>query len=357
MWLGDLRAENFRLLEPMSLRPHRRCNLVIGPNAAGKTSLLETIYTLGRGKSFRGHSPAELAGPSGRRWSLRGRIHRDESPGVNALVNWDAAGTHLSLEPGGEVSALDLVRALPVQILEPGMHRLLQDGPSYRRSFLDWGLFHVEQDFYPAWRRFQRALRQRNQALRTSASASAVRAWHAELAGAGTRLQELRAVHVTGLEARFRALVHELLGLDDAVLDLLPGWPRDRDYATALDAGLPRDQKMGTTVEGPHRAELRIRVDAHGARNRVSRGQQKLLIAALLVAQAERVGAATGSAPLLLVDDFAAELADAFQLRLAAVLGRYEGQVWITSFERNAALDTLPEAAMFHVEQGRISTL
>jgi DNA replication and repair protein RecF len=355
MRLAQLRADNFRLIQNLSLQPHRRLNFILGPNAAGKTSLLEAIYVLGRGKSFRGHSPAELAGAHGRRWGTAGQVIAGDRPGEDVSVRWTPAGIVASLAAQGDVAVLELVRALPIQILEPGMHRLLQDGPSYRRSFLDWGVFHVEHDFYPTWRRFHRALRQRNQALRTGGESAAIRAWEGELVDSSLRIQALRQAHLDAIRQRFGILVRDLLGISDWTLDLHPGWSREHGYAESLTAQLARDRRMGTTVEGAHRAELRIRLDAHNARNRVSRGQQKLLVAALLIAQAELIRTQRGVAPLLLVDDFGAELATEFQRRFLGALQSYPGQLFITSFELGDGLASVRDAALFHVEQGTVT--
>lgn len=353
MHLARLRAENFRLFEHLSLQPHRRLNFIYGPNAAGKTSLLEAIFVLGRGKSFRGQSPAELAGAAGRHWALRTeRAGDDDAPAERLGAAW-APDTGVALRTGSEaVSIASRVRQLPVQILEPEMHRLLQDGPAYRRSFLDWGVFHVEPAFWPAWRRFQRALRQRNQTLRQALPDAAVAAFEPELAAAATAVDGLRRAHLEAIAPRARALIGELLETGEWAFDLAAGWAAGRDYAGLLAAHRERDRRMGTSVEGPHRAELRIRAGGIPARQRVSRGQQKLLIAALLLAQAEAIQAATGAAPILLVDDLAAELAPAFLARFVQVLERYPGQLFVTAFEAPPRATAAAPAAAFHVEHG-----
>lgn len=354
MYLAQVRAENFRLLHRLSLRPHPRLNLVLGANAAGKTSLLEVIYTLGRAKSFRGSSPAELAGAEGRQWLASGKLVLDGQPETSLGLRWSGGDTEIRYA-NAYASAAELVRTLPVQILEPGMHRLLQDGPGYRRSFLDWGVFHVEHSFHSTWRRYQRALRQRNIALRSRGADQEVRAWDGELVAAGLELDRLRQQHVTDILKSARSGVKQLLDLDDAQLELRSGWSAGESLAQRLAGQLARDRRMGMTVEGPHRAELLIRLNGHGVKNRVSRGQQKLLIAALLLAQCTLVYQRNGRAPILLVDDFPAELAESFQLRLLAALNNYPGQVFITAFERSGPLSALTEAAMFHVEQGRLT--
>lgn len=355
MHLARLGADNFRLFETLSLQPHRRLNLVLGANAAGKTSLLEAIYCLARARSFRSSSPAEIAGRAHRRWAVAGEfVDRDGLP-QQTQVLWDAKGTQARLNRES-ATTLDLVRRFPVQVMEPGMHRLLQEGPAYRRSFLDWGVFHVEQGFIGCWRRFHRALKQRNHALRTGAPAREAVAWNPELVESGLQLQALRAAHVEQLRGVLDGPVQRLLGIAEWALDLGRGWAGE-DYAALLEATLERDRRQGMTVEGPHRAELRIRLQDHQVKNRISRGQQKLMICALILAQSRLIQAATGQAPVLLLDDFGAELASGFQQALLTELLTYPGQVFLSAFEREGVLESLPECTMFHVEQGRVRTL
>lgn len=354
MSLAHIRAENFRQFSSLSLRPHRRLNLILGANAAGKTSLLEVLYTLGRAKSFRGNSPAELAGAHAEHWWVSCKQETDDQPAHTLGVKWVAGETQIRYDQAYAATA-DLVRVLPVQILEPGMHRLLQDGPSYRRSFLDWGVFHVEHSFHDTWRRYQRALRQRNQALRRRASAREVSVWDIELTTAGVELARLRREHLNQLEPGVGAMIKKLLSVQGWSLELQPGWHAGASLQERLSSQLDRDRRAGMTVEGPHRAELRIRLGDHPVKNRISRGQQKLLIAALLLAQCQLILTHTGKPPVLLVDDFPAELAEPFQVALLAALREYPGQVFISAFEQTGPLKRLQEAALFHVEQGRVT--
>lgn len=354
MSLAHIRAENFRQFSSLSLRAHRRLNLILGANAAGKTSLLEVLYTLGRAKSFRGNSPAELAGPQAKHWWVSGKQETDDQPACMLGVKWMAGETQIRYGQAYAATA-DLVRALPVQILEPGMHRLLQEGPSYRRSFLDWGVFHVEHSFHDCWRRYQRALRQRNQALRRRASAREISVWDLELTASGLELARMRREHLGQLEPGAGALIQNLLSVQGCSLELQPGWHAGSTLQERLSSQLERDRRAGMTVEGPHRAELRIRLDDHQVKNRISRGQQKLLIAALLLAQCQLILARTGRPPILLVDDFPAELAEPFQAALLVALREYAGQVFITAFEQTGPLKQVRDAALFHVEQGRVT--
>ncbi|HEY0973045.1 MAG TPA: DNA replication/repair protein RecF [Solimonas sp.] len=354
MRLVQLKADNFRSFQTLSLPITGRLNFFYGANAAGKTTLLESLYCLSRGKSFRGSSPQELAGAAGRHWSLFARFERQDQAPDQVGLGWTTEGSEIRLN-GQAATTLDLVQRFPVQILEPGMHRMLQDGPTYRRGFLDWGVFHVEHGFMESWRRYRRALRQRNQALRRQAPDRELSVWEPELSETGQQLHAYREQHLSAIGPAVAAKIVALLGSEGAwSFDLHPGWSGEDGLAAALARHRDRDRRMGMTLDGPHRAELRIRAGDHAIRNRISRGQQKLLIAALLLAQCDLIHARTGAAPLLLVDDFSAELAAAFQRSLYGQLQAYPGQILITGFEPTGLFDDLEAGAMFHVEHGQI---
>jgi DNA replication and repair protein RecF len=342
MRIAQLRAENFRLFAHLSLSPGDGLNFFTGENAAGKSSLLEAVYCAARAKSFRA---GQLA------------LKLQDAQGLEEQIGlqWNAAeGLRMRSSQEPALTTAALAGRVPTQILEPDLHRLVQEGPGYRRSFLDWGLFHVEQSFLPLWRRYQRALRQRNLALRAQRPAPEIQAWDPELAVQGEALHQLRQQYLEQLIPRFRAELADLLPGNDAGIELSRGWPERADLAAALHQSLSRDQRQGSTSEGPHRMEFRIRLDGHHIKGRISRGQQKLLISALLLAQATQIGEQGRGHPVLLVDDLTAELAQEYQERLLARFSRYPGQRFITSFEAPASLSRLTDLRLFHVEHGEV---
>ena len=350
MQITELRAENFRLFETLNLRFSRSPVVFTGDNAAGKTSLLEMLYSLGRGRSFRAQGHGELAGPRARCWTVFARTCDEHGLDHGLGVRWADQALVQRVDTQA-ASAVELLKRLPLQILEPGMHRVLEDGPTYRRSFIDWGVFHVEQSFMPTWRRYRRALRQRNQVLRQRGSDRELAVWEPELAEAGQSLHRQRLAHVEALRPELERLVAEWLPDKALGLELQPGWA-GTDLMASLVDGRERDRRLATTAIGPHRAELRMRVDAHGARGRISRGQQKLLLASLLLAQCAQIRGQVGVQPTLLIDDFAAELAPGFQQWLLAQLMSYAGPVFISNFDRGPFASAACE--MFHVEHGTV---
>ncbi len=356
MSLHRLEIHDFRCISGASLDFDGRCNLISGANASGKTSLLESIFFLGRGRSFRTARNETLIRKGAHELMLAGRFgNQDGSRPVGVRYSREGFEARAS---GGRINSLaELATILPVQAIDPEVHRLVEEGPAERRRYLDWGVFHVEPRFVDQWRRYQRALKQRNAALRAESPESVVRAWDPELIESGRSLTLSRREYFDKLKPHV-ALVGERL-LDTRIdLSLSDGWLAGTDLEDAVEQSWPRDRERGTTHAGPHRADLSIRVAGDLAKHRVSRGQQKLTASAMLLGQL-RCDADLGSpTAALLVDDPAAELDAANLDRLISVVMEMPGQLFVTALDPNMpAFSRLPVATRFHVEHGKITPL
>jgi len=356
MSLDSVHVENFRCIEKAELVLHERCNLISGENASGKTSLLEAIFFLGRGRSFRTAKADALIRKGSSALQLTGRVSRDGvSRPLGLRYGRDGIEARYAARP--VVSLADLATILPAQAIDPDVHRLIEGGPLERRRFLDWGVFHVEPSFVEHWRRYQRALRQRNAALKSGAAPSLVRAWDPELSEAGELVASARARYLAALKPHVSAASGRLLG-GRLEIDLMQGWSSERSLRESLDAAWPRDRERGLTHPGPHRADVVVRFEDAPARDRVSRGQQKLAASALLLGQLRCDAELGSSVAALLVDDPAAELDSSNLERLLREVVSLPAQLFVTALDpRNAALSSLPEGHRFHVEHGQVSRL
>jgi DNA replication and repair protein RecF len=259
---------------------------------------------------------------------------------------------------GGSVSQLgDLCAALAVVSFEPGSHALITGGRESRRRYLDWGLFHVEQDFLTLWRRYARALKQRNALLKARARDGQLDAWDRELAEAGEPLSRRREQYLDQLQPRFAALLSELApALGPSRLDYVPGWRRDElPLADALLLARDRDIVAGYSSVGPHRADWRIVFGGIPGRDALSRGQAKLTALSALLAQAEHHAAARGEWPVVALDDLASELDRQHQGRVLTRLQASGAQVFITGTEAPTGLDASAVVRRFHVEHGAVA--
>jgi DNA replication and repair protein RecF len=251
----------------------------------------------------------------------------------------------------------ELATILPAQAIDPEVHRLVEGGPQERRRFIDWGVFHVEPSFVDHWRRYQRALRQRNAALRSHQPAAVVRAWDPELIEAGQLVADYRRRYLEQLVPHVADVGTRLLG-EPVEIGLNQGWSADRTLEEATKHAWTRDAERGLTHSGPHRADLSVRFGGVAARDRVSRGQQKLAAASLLLGQL-RCDAEQGSdVAALLVDDPAAELDSSNLERLLVEVVDLPAQLFVTALDaQNSSLQYLPAGRRFHVEHGSVTRL
>lgn len=358
MRLRRLAVENLRLIEHARIDPAVGVNLLYGPNGSGKTTLLEAIYLLGRGKPLRGKRIAPLMRSGCEHILVTAELEGDRPTGCTVGMGHDAGGTRFKLAGQTIRSHLELVKALPMQFVHPEIHQLLWSGSLLRRQFIDRGLFHVEQPFLDCWRRYQRVLRQRNAALRRG---DADTAWDRELASQGVNLARMRGWHLQQLEPLFRKIASTLLDQEvDVALTFRQGWPADETLAETLQRIATADRRQGFTQRGPHRSDFAIRFEQRDLRESASRGQQKLLLTALQLAQAEHLYSVTGRMGVILVDDLPAELDPDHRCRLLELLYQVEGQVWITATARRDVEDAISgrtELKVFHVEQGRVESV
>ena len=350
MALVRLGLKDFRCFAEAELALSPASSLIVGPNASGKTSLLEAIHVLGQAASFRAATlePVPREGALG--FQVTGRLARD---GREIPIGVERRARRLSLRLAGAPagSRADLAQALPVRVLDADGHLLLEGGPKARRRFLDWGVFHVEHGFYPIWRRYQRALKQRNTALRQGAGPRALAAWNLELSEDGVALDLLRRTYLESLLPSATAAVETVLGMRLG-LELVSGWPEGRSLEQALAESYPRDLATGSTRVGPHRADLRILLDGQPAPSRVSRGQGKALAGALLAGQLVGFREVTGQRPTLLIDDLPAELDDEHLGRLWVALAALDAQTVVTAIREELVPEALRNAsAVFHVER------
>lgn len=335
MALRRLQVSDFRCVQAAELEFDSHFTLIVGRNASGKTSLLEAIYLLSRGRSFRTRRLDHLIRSSRPRFVVFGEVDLAERR-VGLGIEGSPNGLRAKL--GGErvASLAELALVLPVQIIDPEVHRLIEEGPSRRRRFLDWGVFHVEQSFIGQWQQYQRVVKQRNASLRARQNRSVVGAWDADLVRLGNLIDDARRRYVAHLGAAATALARALLGMDLS-LGYRSGWLRGMSMADALAQSWAHDVEAGCTSVGPQRAELTIRLDGDPVKDRISRGQQKLLAASLLMAQVSLFPSDALVRPTLLLDDPAAELDSDRLLRLIREVTQSSVQLIVTSLTADFA--------------------
>ncbi len=345
-----LELHGFRNLVDTRLAPHPRLNVVVGANGAGKTSLLEAVYFLSRVRSFRTRQldrlirwGAEEAQVAGLRYGDRLGVAR--SPGQTRLrLNGAEAGARSSL-----------AERLPVQVINTEHQRLVLDGPRVRRQFLDWGAFHLERDYRSRALRYHHALRQRNAALRADDRRSE-RAWTPILAQYAAQLDAARERFVDALQPTWEQLSRRWLGLEGVGLRYYRGASAAQAWEEVLAEQQERDRAQGFTGRGPHRADLLLSHGRLPAADALSRGQQKLLVVALLIAEV-RLWAERGLAPVLLIDDLPAELDPEHLRAVLETVTAEPAQVFLSAVTAEALPASLPPGNWYAVHQGTLSAM
>src|SRR5471030_357875 len=346
MALTRLLIKDFRNIEAANLDPSPGFNFLVGPNGSGKTSVLEAVYTLGHGRAFRSLQAGRVIRHDQPEFVLHARVgeggDREVSIGLSKSRQGDSK-VRIDGSDGHKVS--ELAQMLPMQLITPEGFTLLNGGPKYRRAFIAWG-------------NLRRLLKQRNAALRQVSRYAQIRAWDQELIPLAERISEWRAAYSEAIAADISATCAQFLPEFDLSFSFQRGWDKETEYGELLERNFERDRALTYTASGPHKADFRIRADGTPVEDLLSRGQLKLLMCALRLAQGEFLTRQSGRRCLYLLDDFASEL-DADRRRLLADrLKATQAQVFVSAISAEQVTDMVGEKGkMFRVEQGKIAVL
>ena len=361
MELSKLHIRNVRNLEQLELNGLGKVNLFFGSNGAGKTSILESIHLLGMGRSFRGGSVKPLIAHGCTSCTVYGSIITKLSTSLAIGVQRNTSG-EVQIKVAGKAvqSATQLIEHLPLQTINSDSFDLLTGAPQARRQYLDWGVFHVEHRFYHQWQRFQRCIKQRNNLLRRGKIASGeLDVWTRDLSASGSAINDYRREYFSHLVPQFRSIMEvlapELEGLE---LRYRQGWDRSLGYVDALKASQAIDQERGYTHVGPQRADIKVIIEGRPAAEVLSRGQQKLVVCALKLAQGQLMTALGQGVCTYLIDDLTAELDKAHSKLVCQLLSSMRVQVFVSSIEQEDICSVWPEQdnlQVFHVEHGVVS--
>ncbi len=362
MALTELQITHVRNLRQARLEGLGRVNVLYGANGSGKTSILEAAHLLGMARSFRGNSVKSVITHGEDTCTVFGKITRGKGkPSIPLGVQRQRSGEAQIHVSGKAVRAVaQLAEQLPLQVMTAGSFALLTGPPAARRQFLDWGVFHVEQRFFPHWQRFQRCIKQRNILLRRGkiTDPQELAVWTRDLASTGAAIDRLRLTYFEKLDPLFQEIAAQLApSLGSLEIQYRRGWDAQQNYAAVLDQGLKGDLEQGYTHSGPQRADLRVKTGGHLAADTLSRGQQKLVIAALKLAQGELMSQQGCGQCTYLIDDLPSELDEEHGHLVCEKLAAMRAQVFITCVDAQEMQSVWPageEFDMFHVEQGTV---
>jgi len=359
MTIEQLDIHDFRNLGHILISPAPYINIIVGKNGSGKTSLLETIYYLGSARSFRTPHSKHLTKIGESKFDLYARIRkRDATFGIGISRNFHQV--KIKIANTLVTNSSQLAEFLPVQLINPDVHKMMEEGPRYRRRFLEWGLFHVKPNYFPEWQQCRHILKQRNAALKQHLSTHELVYWDDALCEISERITKVRDEYIEQLQPHLDELIKSVGNLPYITVLLDRGWSAHKTLKQALDDSRDGDRKKGFTQLGPHRADLQILAENLRAKDVVSRGQQKMLTAIMKIAQVKNlVEAEKGVDNILLVDDLPAELDSDYRQRLLSIIINLKVQTFITATDKELLdVSSSPsDVRLFHVEHGSIEQI
>ena len=401
-----LQISNLRNLTQVNLQS-TVCNVVIGANGSGKTSLLEAIFLLSRGKSFRHHQPKRYIQHHQNNTTVYARLNDSRTLAIQKQAD---ATTILRLNQATVYNQSILTEQLPTLLIDPSTMDMLEQGSASRRQLLDWLVFHMKQGFHPQWVAYQRLLKQRNSLLKktrhlTQVQLAELKSWDKGLSNHAALIHHYREQVFTEWQPYFAKSVLQLLPsyAEQLTLSYNAGYDTNVALDVQLNERLEQDLQLGYTRIGSHRADIHVHwrsdnavrsddvVDSQAtntntassdheanaklptlkeqAANVLSRGEKKLLITALRLSQLPLLlndnkdsgsfdnSSTSRATPVVLLDDITAELDNRAISILLSTLAQLPCQVFMTSLTDDIVPlvnELWSKPKLFHVKQGQI---
>lgn len=364
MYLKKLQVRNVRAIQQADLQLSPHVNLVSGINGSGKTSLLEAISLLGVGRSFRSSQIKNIINGKADNLTVYGKL---SSPGGDTLgISRDRTGKFkVRINNTDQNKLSSLARYLPVLVITPDSYKLLTSGPQFRRQFLDLSVFHVEHSFSATWQRYNRILKQRNAQLKQANNYSELAIWDNEFCQLADTLNQARNKEFLQLKRHLEAIQGIFLPQYRVQYGYGAGWDSSstRSFSKQLQNSFKTDKRYGYSTIGAHKADIKLTIDNQPVQDLLSRGEQKMLVNAMHLAQVSRLTEDIKKNCLLLVDDLPSELDFGKQeLLIKELLKLSKTQLFITAISKiklnneNHTVTRSP-TKVFHVEQGEVSEI
>lgn len=344
--ISSLRLQNFRSYTDDSFEFDNGVNIIVGPNASGKTNLLEAILVVCRGGSYRAHDTELIQ--FDQPWARLDVTNEEGEQRVVKIIGQPTGKTEKEFSVDNHTfKRLSLQRTLPTVLFEPNHLRLLGGSPERRRDYLDGLLEQLTPGFSTLRRQYRRALVQRNSLLKQGRKAGdQLFAWNIRLSELGGQLALDRMHLVEKLNHQLSQSYSRLAQRDTKVdLSYQTSVSQDQyssDMLYKLELSQEQDLERGFTTYGPHRDDMSISLNDHAAQETASRGETRTLLLALKLSELTLLELQRGQPPLLLLDDVFSELDGARRRALTEVLQTH--QTFITTTDADVVIQHFTEA-------------
>lgn len=337
--INQLNLYNFRLIKEQFLSPAEHFNLIVGPNGSGKTSILEAIYFLAHGKSFRTSHSKNIVHYDEEILSVYTSLTNSLSTDTLGIELLSSGRKRLKLNKEPQKSMALLTKMLPLQLIDAYSHQIFLSGPSVRRQYLNWGLFHMKQSFHSLWKSFNTVLHQRNAALKNQGPYDDISFWTKEFITQAEQIELMRCEYIEALIPCLLEILKQLLPSKTFEWDYSKGW------TGRLDEHLKQlhyaESKVGYSLVGPQKADFSINYNNKPVKEFLSHGELKMVAYALKIAQALLLHT-EDKKTIFLVDDLPSELDIISQTKVMNVLATLDTQVFISAIGEDQLSALLP---------------
>ena len=355
MFIKKLRLHEFRNIKNKEFIFDNKINIFYGQNGAGKTSILEAIYFLSSGKSFRKGNFKNLINFNAN--SLTVYLECNNSDENNTQPHVFAISKEKSGKWKGQKNnnpikkQSDITHALPVIAIDPEVYRLVDFGPLYRRNFLDWLVFHVKHDYLILWKKTHKCVKQLNVLYKSKASKEEIYPWEKTFIQYSEQLNEIREGFFNEIKPKIIQLsLYMQEEITDLNIEYKKGWSEDINLAGQLNKDRIKNLRYGQLQHGPQKMDIKISVGKHQASQTLSRGQKKILSMTFYMAYIDLILNSTNKTPVLCLDDFDAEIDKEKLFKAAQFFKDKKTQIFITSVQKKKISKVFPDAQMFHVK-------
>lgn len=368
MLIKQLYIAGFRNIEAASLTTEKRVNVFFGKNGSGKTSVLESLFYLGRARSFRTNKKQEIVKVGNPNLIVSAQLEQQDNE-HRLGIQLDGNGSNRLKLDGEIVTRLSEASSLvPCQLITPESFDVFWSSPKARRSFLDFGLFHVEHEYQKQWLEFSKLLKQTNALLRSgNANQRELEYWYKTYLQAGNRIDDLREAFLQKHFSEAICLLTDEINDPDKA-ELIKGVEvkyRKKNLDAELDENkfkqvLERDKRYKQVNYGPNRADITFVKEGVDISTMLSRGQAKMMFYLLEMAMVNIVSKVTGKNIAILIDDLPSEVDPETRSTMIEMLLKTKAQIFVTGIENKIAMEFnkyTDSVNVFHVEHGTIRAI
>lgn len=357
MNMTSMTVTDFRNLKSVTIEPQNGMNVFYGDNAHGKTNLLEAIWMMTGGKSFRGSKDKELVAFGAQKAEINAAFdafHRRHTVNMTIDKKRSARLNGLPL-----TSVKRLTGHFCAVIFSPDHLTLVKEGPEGRRHFVDAACCQLRPMFMPVLADYTRVLTQRNKLIKSVRSGEQpfddmlMDAFDERLAQSGAQVRRYRKEYIDLLMPYATHIYNGLSrGREQLALRYAPKEPTADELFDAVKAARQNDLKAGFTTVGPHRDDLEILIGDTSARLYASQGQQRSAVLSLKLAESSLLAASYDEKPIILLDDVMSELDSS---RQEYIFNHIDGfQVFVTCCDPSA-VERLAGGRTYRIENGRVT--